>query len=316
MRAVVTGAGGFIGGHLVDALAHNGAAVQAWGRGAPDDKRGAPVDCVTVDICDKAAVLHTLSRFEPDLVFHLAAQTLPVRSWEEPELTYRTNLIGTLHLLDAVRHLARKPRVLIAGSSAEYADAAESPIDETAPIEPNSPYAASKVAAVELARLYGRRYDLDLICFRPFVLAGPRKTGDVYSDFARRIVAIERGQEAAMRVGTLDVVRDILDVRDGVGAVLRIAEAGRRHEVYNVASGRGVSIRDILESYRRLARVPIDVVDDPALRRPLDHRIRIGNPAKLAGLGWKPRHGLDDTLSSILTHWRERAAEPGPADVD
>src|SRR5689334_19696421 len=235
MRAVVTGAGGFIGWHLVDTLARTDATVQAWSRGAPEDGWGGPVECITVDICDKAAVLDSLSGIQPDLVFHLAAQSLPVRSWDEPELTYRINLIGTLHLLEAVRQMARKPRVLIAGSSAEYADAAVSPIDETAPTEPNSPYAASKVAAVELARLYGRRYDPALVCSRPFLLAGPRKTGDVFSDFARRIVAIERGQDAAMRVGTLDVVRDVLDVRDGVSAILRIAETGERREIYNVA---------------------------------------------------------------------------------
>ena len=145
-------------------------------------------------------------------------------------------------------------RLLAAGSSAEYAEPADGRmISEDGPTDPNSPYGASKLAADRLLQLYYRRYGLDVVRFRPFFIAGPRKQGDVCSDFARRIVAIERGEEKTLRVGSLDVVRDIIDIKDGVSAILLIAAAGKAGEVYNVCGGRSVSIGDILDIYRGLA---------------------------------------------------------------
>jgi GDP-4-dehydro-6-deoxy-D-mannose reductase len=305
MRAVVTGAGGFIGWHLVDALSRRGDAVQAWVR--PSHKAGweAPVETADVDIVESEAVSRSLVRFAPDVVFHLAAQSLPGRSWEDPVLTYKVNVLGALHLLEAVRALPRPPRVLMAGSSAEYAELRdERPIAEGAPTDPNSPYGGSKLAVDQIVRLYWRRYDLDLVRFRPFFLAGPRKTGDVCSDFARRIVSIERGNERTMRVGSLDVVRDIIDIRDGISGLLRIAGAGARGELYNICGGEGVSIGQILDAYRKLATVQFEIVEDAALKRPLEQKTRIGDASKLCSLGWKPEHRLDDTLRSIIDYWR------------
>jgi nucleoside-diphosphate-sugar epimerase len=199
--------------------------------------------------------------------------------------------------------------VLIAGSSAEYAEPADgAPIAEGAPTEPNSPYASSKLAADQLSQLYFRRFALDVVRFRPFYLIGPRKTGDVSSDFARRVVAIERGEESVMRVGALDVVRDIIDVRDGVDAVLSIAGSGKSGELYNICGGTGVSIGDILDTYRKLARVPIEVTSDPNLMRALEQRVKIGDSSKLRALGWMPHHSLTDSLCAILDHWRKAPA--------
>lgn len=308
MRAVVTGAGGLIGSHLVAALADRGDSVQAWVRRPVSVGWPSAVETVIADLRDSAAIARLLKDFAPDTVFHLAAQSSPGLSWQDPSLTYAVNVIGTVHLLEAARGLAHVPRLLLAGSSAEYAEPRDGrAIREDAPTEPNSPYGASKLAMVQLAQLYVRRYALDIICFRPFFLAGPRKIGDVCSDFARRTVAIERGTMARMRVGNLEVVRDLMDVRDGVTAILRLAEAGEPGAIYNVASGRGTSISTILEIYRSLATLPIEVVQDPALLRSLEPNVRIGDPGELLALGWRPSHGLHETLQSILDYWR---AEP------
>lgn len=305
MRVVVTGAGGLIGWHLVDELARRGDSVQAWLRDARGSDWSRKVDVATVDITDADAVSRAMSVAAPELIFHLAAQSSPGKSWAEPAATFRTNVGGTINLLEAVRKHVPKARVLIAGSSAEYADVTDGEsISETTPTEPNSPYGVSKLAAWQTAQLYALHYGLDVVAFRPFLLAGPRKAGDVCSDFARRIVAIEQGRATEMRVGALDVVRDIMDVRDGIDGILRIAEAGKRGEVYNVSSGQGLRIADLLEGYRKLAKVPVNAVPDPALARPLDQKVRIGDSSKLRALGWTPKHGLTDTLRTIIEYWR------------
>jgi GDP-4-dehydro-6-deoxy-D-mannose reductase len=292
MRITVTGAGGFIGSYLARALAQRGDTVTGWTRSA-------------VDITDARAVAGALARSAPDVVVHLAAQSLPGRSWDEPAATYRVNVGGAINLFEAARALPHPPRLLVAGSSAEYAEPADgTAIAEDAPLEPNSPYGSSKLAVDELARMYGRRYKLDVVRFRPFFLVGPGKTGDVSSDFARRIVAIERGADPTMRVGDLSGVRDMIDVRDGVEAVLRLIDAGVPGEVYNICGGRGVRIGDILDAYRGLASVPVAVAVDPALLRPLEHKVKIGDPTRLRGLGWAPVHPLEDTFRAILEHAR------------
>jgi GDP-4-dehydro-6-deoxy-D-mannose reductase len=309
MRVLVTGAGGLIGSHLIEALAANSHQIQGWTQRPASHLRSTHAQIVVVDIGDDDSVYRLVRDFVPEIVFHLAAQSSPGASWQDPAKTYAVNVGGTIHLLEAARTLSQPPRLLLAGSSAEYAEpTTAAPLTENAPIDPNSPYAASKAAMTQLGQLYGRRYELDIVVFRPFFLVGPRKIGDVCSDFARRIVSIERGEESEMRIGTLEVVRDLMDVRDGVSALLRLAEAGQRGAIYNVASGRGTRIQSVLDAYISLARVAIRVVQDPALLRPLEQNVKIGDPRKLLALGWRPEHSLTETLKDILNYWRSRPA--------
>src|ERR1044072_1092718 len=247
----------------MELLPRRGDPVQAWRHKAAADDGQGKAETAFIDITDPAAVSHHVARFAPDTVIHLAAQSLPGRSWEQPSRTYEVNVVGAIHLLEAIRKLSKAPRLLLAGSSAEYAAPADgSPITETAPTEPDSPYAASKLAVDQLARLYGRRHGLDLVRFRPFFLIGPRKTGDVCSDLARQIVAVERGKTGPVRIGALDVVRDFIDVRDGVAGIATIRDAGKGGEVYNVSGGAGVSIQRLVDAFRRLTRKPFDLIQD------------------------------------------------------
>jgi GDP-4-dehydro-6-deoxy-D-mannose reductase len=269
------------------------------------------VTTAAIDLSDRSVIANDLAEFSPDVIVHLAAQSFTGPSWQDPATTYQVNVMGTIHIMEAARALARPPRILIAGSSAEYAEPSDNRlIDEDAPLEPDNPYGASKLAAEEFVQLYVRRYGLDAIRIRPFFLVGPRKSGDVCSDFARRIVAIERGRQTRMQVGDLRPIRDMMDIRDGVDAILRIIDAGKQGEIYNICTGHGISIGDILNRYCRMARVPIEVHQDKALLRPLDPKSKIGDPRKLESLGWKVEYSLDDTLSQILEYWRSIPDSP------
>jgi GDP-4-dehydro-6-deoxy-D-mannose reductase len=302
---LVTGAGGFIGWHLTETAARRGDTVRAWTHGHVAFDGPAGISTAEIDLSDRCGIANDLAEFVPDVIVHLAAKSLIGPSWQDPVTTYHVNVQGTIHLVESARALPKVPRIIATGSSAEYAEPSDNQlINETSPLEPNNPYGASKLAAEEFVQLYVRRYGLDAIWMRPFFLVGPRKTGDVCSDFARRIVAIERGRETMMQVGDLRPIRDIMDIRDGVDAILRIVDAGKQGEVYNICTGHGISIGDILKSCCRMARVPVEIRQDPALLRPFDPRSKIGDPKKLEALGWKVQYALDDTLRQILDYWR------------
>jgi GDP-4-dehydro-6-deoxy-D-mannose reductase len=290
MTSLVTGADGFVGAWLVEHL-----------RSLGDDVVAATLR--DFDIRDRSSVDRLVISAKPDRIFHLAAQSLPGVSWEMPAETFRVNIEGALNLLEAVRAAQLETVVVVAGSSSEYASSAE-PIAETGPLEPLSPYAVSKMAVGHIVRLYAQRYGMQVVLVRPFFLVGPGKVGDVSSDFARRIVAVERGEATEVPVGRLDVVRDFLDVRDGAGAMAVAAERGVAGEAYNVCSGTGITLGDLLALFGRHARVPVRARQDPALLRPLDEPVKVGHPGKLRALGWSPSRSIAETAAEILEYWR------------
>jgi len=204
MTSVITGANGFIGRHLTEHLRASGEEVMALTR----------EDC---DILDADRLRGFIREARPRRIFHLAAQSLPGVSWSSPAETIRVNVEGTLNVLDAVRDAEINPAIVVVCSSSEYAQSKDGrPIKETDAKQPLSPYAVSKLAADHCAQVYALRYRMNILRVRPFFLIGPRKTGDVCSDLARRVVAVERGEAADVPVGRLDIVRDFLDVGDGV----------------------------------------------------------------------------------------------------
>jgi GDP-4-dehydro-6-deoxy-D-mannose reductase len=152
--------------------------------------------------------------------------------------------------------------------------------------------------------LYAKAYDLDIVRFMPFFWIGTLKTGDVASDLARRIVAIERGALPRLLVGRTDTVRDIIDVSDGVAALLLLVEKGASATVYNICRGEGVTIGELIEAFRACAKTEIPVELDPSLMRPVDELVRIGDPTRLRALGWQPVVPLADSVDHILDYWR------------
>jgi GDP-4-dehydro-6-deoxy-D-mannose reductase len=302
MRAVVTGGLGFVGRHLVDHLLEQGDTVTSL------DHSGTHA----VDITDGATVATAIADIAPDAVYHLAGWADVGSSWDHPAEVFRVNAEGTLHvLLGCIA--ARVPRVLNVASAEVYGvvTADELPLDERAPLRPTSPYAASKVAAEALAQQAFLGHGLEVVGVRPFNHLGPGQSERfAASAIAGRIARAERDGRSSIAVGNLSARRDLTDVRDVVRAYRLLAAEGAPGEVYNVCSGRAVSIQSLADELVGLASVPIDLVTDPSLLRPIDLPVHCGDASKLrAATGWSPRFDLRETLSDLLEDMRRRVAE-------
>jgi Nucleoside-diphosphate-sugar epimerases len=306
-KCIVTGTSGFIGSHLTEFLLKQGLTVF----GLDKEKRKFHADLqgdfhfIECNILDRDLVANAVAQIQPDYVFHLAAQSLPKNSWEDPETTFRINVFGTLYLLDAIRAARVDPIIQMFCSSGEYAISKDGkPIAEDQLLEPSSPYALSKIAQDQLSVLYWKAYNLRITRVRPFFVIGPRKVGDVCSDFARGVVAIERGSASGLKVGNLNIVRDFLDVQDAVEAIYLIANRGTPGAVYNICSGTGRRVGEIVDGFRQLSKSSIELEIDSSLLRRLDEPVKIGDNSKLIALGWKPSMLFQESLQQILEFWR------------
>lgn len=305
--AVVTGAAGFAGGHLVDLLAAEGTTVAAWRR--PGGSQARPVTGVgwdDVDLLDRESVARALDRVAPDVVYHCAGAPHVGNSWHRTLATFETNVRCTHHLLEALRVRHPHARVVVTSSAMIYATSPDA-LSEESPIRPASPYAVSKLAQEMIATLDPGAQHVSIA--RAFNHFGPRQTpGFVTADFARRIADIEAGLVAPeIAVGNLDARRDLTDVRDTVRAYRLVGERGRPGAVYNVCSGQATAIRDVLDLLLARARVPIAVRTDPARFRPLDQPVVLGDNRRIrTELGWAPAIPLEQTLDDVLAYWRAR----------
>jgi GDP-4-dehydro-6-deoxy-D-mannose reductase len=318
---LITGIAGFVGGHLVDLLRAEHpdegiAGLVRPGTATPDHLRDG-VRLLEADLEDPSAVEAAVAAVRPESIIHLAGQSSVHESWADPAGTLRTNVIGLLHVFEAVRRRRLAPRVLVVGSAEEYGavDADAGPLTEDAPLRPLSPYAVSKVAQGYLALQYALARDLPVVRTRTFPHTGPGR-GDAFaeSSFARQIAEVEAGRRRpVLAVGNLDAVRDFTDVRDVVRAYRALLERGASGEVYNVCSGRGRSIGDILRSLLEISGVHVDLQVDRERLRPSDLPALVGDPGKVReATGWEPRIPLERTLRDLLDHWRERVGASAP----
>jgi GDP-4-dehydro-6-deoxy-D-mannose reductase len=304
---LVTGAAGFAGSHLLDRLADQGPIV-AWcrpGGRCPDDSRH--LDWHAVDLLDSEAVRVAFETIAPGRVYHLAGAAHVDVSWSSVVPHLRTNVMGTHHLLEAVRASQRPCRVLVVSSGQIY-QRSDDPIDEDTPLVPANPYGVSKLAQDRLAQLAARDDRLDVVIARPFNHAGPRQSpAFAVASFARQIARIEAGLEAAaLRVGNLDARRDLTDVRDVVDAYVRIMEQAPSGQVYNICSGRAWRIGDLLDELLHLSAAQVKIEVDATRLRPNDLSVVQGDATRLrTGLGWSPRIPVEDTLADTLNWWRE-----------
>jgi len=312
MRIWISGCGGMMGSQLGGALVAAGHDVLAsYYKPTVDPADLADLPLEEVDIRDWCSVYDSLVHFRPDVVFHLAAQSYPAASWQRPIETLETNVIGTANVLEAVRRLGTKVRVVVAGSSAEYGaiDPASAPVSESAPLLPLHPYGVSKVATDLLAYQYWAGFGLDAVRVRIFNCTGPRKVGDALSDFVRRTVWLERHPEInVIRVGNLETRRTVVDVRDLNRGLILLLDRGESGEVYNVGGSTAYPMHALLSRVlQRATRSDIVPEVDPKLLRPTDEPIIWAdcNKLKLA-TGWEPTISLDQTIDDMFSYWRQK----------
>ncbi|MFN0088752.1 MAG: GDP-mannose 4,6-dehydratase, partial [Acidimicrobiales bacterium] len=300
MKALVTGASGFVGRWLVAHLEEQGDEVAAVSRAA-----GGP------DLADGAGLRALFAAARPETIYHLAAQSDVAYSWTHPASTFRTNAEGTLNVLDAAAE-ARIERVLVVSSSDVYGRVSpdELPLTETSRLRPVSPYAASKAAAEAVAAqaFYGR--GLDVVVARAFNHLGPGQSDRfVAAALAARVAHAERTGAPDAATGNLAARRDFTDVRDVVRAYRLLVERGAGGEIYNVCSGADVAVQELADAFVARAARPLRLVVDPGLARPVDLPVLRGDYAKLAAAtGWAPQIPLSDTIDDVLADARAASA--------
>jgi GDP-4-dehydro-6-deoxy-D-mannose reductase len=309
MKVLITGSSGFIGRYLAASALERGHEVTGTYLGTSElavlNESTKGVRWEQMDIQDRPAVDRIVDQIRPDAVFHLAAQAYALKAWADPADTFRTNVLGTIYLYEALRRHRPSAGALIAASGAQYGIPPRLPISEDFQLNATNPYGVSKGCQDMLSYQYHLNFDLRILRARLFGTTGPGKTGDAMNDFARQVAQLERaGHGGQIHVGNLDTLRDVSDVRDTIRALWTIFEHGDPKQPVNVAAGQSYSIRDIAGTLIRLARVPIELVPDPKLMRPTDELDNRADVSRLRALGHQPKYPLDRTISDALDYWR------------
>jgi GDP-4-dehydro-6-deoxy-D-mannose reductase len=303
---LVTGAAGFAGSYVVEALAGDGDIVGWTHRASPPEAVASLARWERVDLLEPSAVREAIARLRPAAVIHCAGAPNVAHSWRDTLTPLSVNVMATHHLLDALHRAGAPCRVLVPGSATVYAPSAAA-LTEESPVAPSNPYALSKLAQEDLSLRAALEDGVEVIVTRSFNHTGPRQTAAFAApNMARQIAQIEAGlAEPLIKVGNLDAQRDFTDVRDMARAYVSLIRGGTTSNVYNVASGVPRVMRTILEALLARARVEVRVEPDPALMRPSDTPELIGDSTKLRqATGWRPEIPFDRTLDDLMNYWR------------
>jgi len=318
MKVLVTGAGGMVGSHMVELLYNRGDdVIGVWHKNKKNvDQVQIPIQFVQCDLRYGYGIEELIMDNLPDQIYHLAAQSYPTVSWVSPAETIDVNINGQVAVFEAIKK-ARKyrkasydPIVVVACSSAEYGQTLnelEDPfVKEIAELKPLHPYGVSKVGQDLLAFQYYMNDHIRCIRARIFNSTGTRKVNDVTSDFTKRAVEAERTGVYELRCGNLETKRAIMDQRDLVHALMLLAEKGKAGDAYNISSEHIYQMEDIVKMIEKQIGHELERKVDPALIRPTDERIIVGNVEKLkVDTGWKQQIPMEQTIADMLEYWRE-----------
>jgi len=310
LKVLITGAAGFVGYHLIDFL--NSSECMIFGAFFPEKPENFSCkNFIYLDVRSEKDILEVVKETHPDQIFHLAAISSVKHSWEERKETIETNLIGTFNLFEALRKSALNARVLYISTSDVYGISSPTPnvLSEDEPLQVVSPYAFTKACGELLSTFYAQFEDLDIIIARSFHHTGPRQSSDfVCSDWAYQIARIERGlAEPVIKVGNIEVRRDISDVRDVVRAYILLMEKGKKGEVYNVCSGKAVLLKEILDILISYSSEDIEIQVDSKKMRKVDIPFLLGDNKKIKkDTSWHAEIPLKKTLLDLLEYWRKK----------
>jgi len=314
---LITGISGFVGGHFTQFLMNkqSGYAIHGVSRSKPDwdfiQNRDAVLDIVTFhqcDLLDSKKINEIIGEIRPDYILHLASFSSVAQSWREPLASFLNNTNAFLNIAEAARIQAVDTKILSIGSSEEYGIVKESdlPLTEKKHVAPANPYAVARVSEENLAQIYANGFHLNICCTRSFNHIGPGQSDQfVVSSLARQFAEIAiHHKKPVIKIGAGSIIRDFIDIDDVIRAYDAILEKGERGEVYNVCSGRGYSILDIVNVLSELTHIPVVVEQNQTLLRPIDNPVLIGSYDKLNdATGWKPGCSLEKSLEKIYTYW-------------
>jgi GDP-4-dehydro-6-deoxy-D-mannose reductase len=308
---LVTGAAGFVGGHLLDLLEQDADHIVAWLRpGTQAQVKGTRIRWMAVEMQDRDAVLAAIAAAAPTQVYHLAGVPHVGDSWSHTHETFAGNVLATHYLFEALRKASLAPRVLITSSATVYTPSSRA-ISESDPVNPNSPYGTSKLAQEMVARRAWEDDGIPGLVARAFNHVGPRQTpAFVAPSIAKQIAEIEAGiKQPVLMMGNMEPQRDIMDVRDTVRAYRALMQTARPGVPYNVCSGVPTAIRRLVELFVSHARVPISIEQDASRLRPNDTPMVLGDRSQITReTGWEPQIPLHETVSDLLDYWRAELA--------
>lgn len=308
-KILITGGTGFAASHLVEELYRRGQRdmhLTAYrDDGAFVKQFVEPNNIHAVDLTDYQATQNLIKEIRPEEIYHLASLSNVGDSFEKRKFILEKNTSLQLNLLEAIKNFAKDSKMLHVSTALMY-EASNQAINEQTPLGPDNPYALSKLIQDMMAYTFVKSEKLNIVRVRPFNHIGERQTlGFVVADLACSIAKIEKGKQDALCVGNLDSIRDFSDVKDIVNAYILLMEKGQAGEVYNVGSGQGYSIQEILDLLIAMSTKKIEVKVDQNKIRPVDLPYLVCDNEKIRGLGWQKQHQLKETLARILNYWRQ-----------
>jgi GDP-4-dehydro-6-deoxy-D-mannose reductase len=303
---LITGAAGFAGSHLLQRLAGRRLELVGWARSSPPPDLAPLARWQHVDLLDRDRVRQLVRELRPSFIFHLSGSAHVAESFADPARAFANNVLGTHHLFDGLRRAGVRSRIVLTGSAAVYGWS-DSPLTEDSPIAPGNPYAQSKLAQEQVGLRALREDGLDVIVTRPFNHTGPRQPASFMAPtMARQIALIERRTlEPVIRIGNTSAKRDVSDVRDVVRAYETLLDRGTPGTIYNVASGVGRSVQQILDALIARSKVPVRIEVDPTRLRSSDPPMLVGDATRLReATGWQPEIPFERTIEDLLAYWR------------
>ena len=318
MRLLITGFTGFVSQHFLDLLNKEepGSIVLGIDKNSPDFNFSTFPDLTisfeNIDLLNRAATDKIIDSFQPEYVLHLASVSSVAQSWHTPLDSFVNNTNIFLNLVEQIRLKQLRCRILSVGSSEEFGEVTELelPLTEEHPLKPLSPYAVARVSQEMLSKIYADGYSMDIVMTRSFNHIGPgQRDVFVISSFAKQLVQLSKEPFATKTIttGNLAVIRDFVDVRDVVRAYYLLLKSGRRGEVYNICSGKGIVLKDIISTMSELLDINVNTLVNPALIRPNENKKVIGSYQKIkTELGWQPEIDTKKSLADIIQYWQSK----------